>query len=269
MARRFSEKEAQRVFARAAERQHAHAAPPDGLTLAELQEIGRAAGLDPDHIAAAVTESEAEFASQETWHGVPVGVHRTRLLPARVSDAEWERIVDLLRAEFKARGVTEQVGRRREWLSAGQPGSFATRVTVEERPDGDLVTIRKPDAARRFGTGSLMSLGGAGVLLAILLSVIVGVNAPAVALSIGMIAFGVALYGAAFLSAQIRSRREPAQAEALLDRIDLLSRADRPARDPESQPVERDDSGGAGRLDLDALPDTAGGGAADRRRDRA
>ena len=222
MARRFTEEEAQRVFARAAERQHARAAPPDGLTLAELQEIGRQAGLDPAHVVAAVAEGDVETEGRETWHGVPVGVHRTRLLPARISDAEWERVVDLLRAEFKTPGAAQQIGRRREWVSAG--GSLATTVTVQERPDGDLVTVRTPNNARQFANVSLISTAGTGALLAVLLAATDGLTPRTLAIPVMAAVFGAVLYAAAFLAVKVKASRAPAQTDRLLDRIDLLSR---------------------------------------------
>lgn len=268
MARRFTEEEAERVFARAAARQHAHAAPPDGLTLAELQEIGRAAGLDPAHVVAAVAEGDAETESQDTWHGVPIGVHRTRLLPARVSDAEWEQIVDFLRAEFKTPGAAQQVGRRREWVSLPE-SSLATTVTVERQEGGDLVAVRMPSGARQYANVSLGSMAGTAALVGVIQAATEGVSVRGVAALLAVAMIGVVLYGAAFLAARIKADREPARADRLLDRIDLLSRAedDRPAATapPTMEPV-------SAPLGLDALPDAAPaaeGGAAVRRRDRA
>ena len=258
------------MFARAAERQHARAAPPDGLTLAELQEIGRAAGLDPDHVAAAVGEGDAEAEGRETWHGVPVGVHRTRLLPARLSDAEWERVVDLLRAEFKTPGAAQQIGRRREWVSMTGT-SLATTVTVQEHPDGDLVTIRTPSGARQYASLSLGSLGVSALVVAVLLSIVEGLTFGTIAIPVVVAMVGVALYAAAFLAVRVKADRAPVRADRLLDRIDLLSRAEdarAAGRGGEDHPARAKDAG-AGRLDLDALPDAAEGGAAARRRDRA
>ena len=53
MARTFTEAEAQRVFARVAERQRAQAPADGGLTLEDLEDAARAAGLDPSLVASA------------------------------------------------------------------------------------------------------------------------------------------------------------------------------------------------------------------------
>ena len=265
MPQRFTAEEAQRVFARAAARQHTHASPPDGLTLPELQAIGREAGLDPAHVAAVVAEGNAETETQTTWHGVPVGITRTRLLPDRVSDAEWERIVDVLRSHYNQPGTAQQIGRRREWTTAA--GSAAHRVTVEPRDDGDLVRIQTPDTARPFAIG----VGGSSIAAALIvfLSVVLvtGDWAGPALFSGAILAFGVAMYGAAFLSARIRAPRRIARHDALLDRIDLLSRGDAP---PVASPTDALGLDAASHLDLDGLEAAPGAGrGATQRRDRA
>ena len=226
------------MFARAAARQHARAATPDGMTIGELQEIGRAAGLDPALVAAAAAETSAEAAAQETWHGVPVGTQHARLMPDPISDAEWEAVVDLLRAEFKVPGVVQQIGRRREW-APGSGSGIAVHVTVEARDDGDLVTIRSPDASRLTARLLGGSLAFIGVLLFALISLTTGEVLRAAATGGITVAFSVLIYFAIWLMARAVAARKPARHEALLDRIDLASRA---------EPAPR-------RLDLDALPD--------------
>src|SRR5690606_34000637 len=61
--RRYTEAELHAIFERAAKRQEearrAEAASHGGLTLAELQEIGEASGIDPAHVAAAAAELSA------------------------------------------------------------------------------------------------------------------------------------------------------------------------------------------------------------------
>ena len=202
------------------------------------------------------------------WHGVPVGVHRARLLPARVSDAEWERVVDLLRAEFKTPGAAQQIGRRREWASAAS--STATRVTVEEREDGDLVTIETPSGLR-FAAYIVAGIFASLVFAFGLAGVLGGRLDVAFGFGAAFLTLGSALYGALLLVAKLSSNRTPARADRLLDRIDLLSRTDdarASGRGGEDHPARVKDAG-AGRLDLDDLPDATEGGAAARRRDRA
>ena len=228
MADRYSADEARRIFARAARRQHV-APAEDGLTLDELAEIGRSAGLDPALIRAEATSERVDDDPTTTWHGVPVGVRRSRLLPARLSDAEWERAVDLLRAEFKVSGTAEQIGRRREWATARSSAtmSAAYRVRVEERPDGDLVTLEAPDTHRLMGMLMAGIFGGIGVFAGTLTLFLETANqSEGWTMASVFIGIGLVLYLGALLVAKGSAARTPDRFEALLDRIDLVSRLD-------------------------------------------
>ena len=229
MSDRFSADEARRIFARAARRQHA-ASATDGLTVAELTAIGKEAGLDPALVAAEAASERAAQQAQATWHGVPVGIRRSRLLPARLSDAEWERVVDLLRAECKTPGTAEQIGRRREWTGhsgSSSSSSSSLRVRVEDRPEGDLVTIEAPDVNRLLG----LALGGTFAGMGVMLGGIVGVVQPAklgaaLIMAVCLVLVGAVCYGGGLLSAKLAAARTPDRLEGLLDRIDLISRLD-------------------------------------------
>ena len=253
------------MFARAAARQHAHAPPPDGLTLDELQEIGREAGLDPAHIAAVVAESDTEAETQQTWHGVPVGVTRTRLLPDRVSDAEWERIVDVLRAHYKMPGTAQQIGRR-EWTTAAG-STMAYRVTVEPRDNGDLVRVEAPASARSAGILIGLGLSAAAIVMFLSTALTTGELAGPALASAPFAAFGALFYLSVLAMARFAAPREAARHDALLDRIDLLSRADAAVA---SSTAASSTAGPAPALDLDELADAPDAEArATRRRDRA
>ena len=128
MSRRYSQDEAQRVFARAARRPHA-APSPDGLTAEDLAEIGREGGLDPALVPAEAA-LETGDTPETTWHGLPATYKRSRLIPGRVSDAEWGRVVDVLRDAFGVAGMVERVGERREWATRDTATAAATRVGV-------------------------------------------------------------------------------------------------------------------------------------------
>src|SRR5690606_9954035 len=119
--RRYSEVEVAAIFQRAAE------APPPGagaasaehgLTLAELQEIGRDVGIPADAIAlAAQTVDSAEPQTSRTFLGFPIGVSHSVPLARRLSDEEWERVVVDLRETFDARGNLTSHGSLRQWTN--------------------------------------------------------------------------------------------------------------------------------------------------------
>ena len=274
MPDRFSADEARRIFARAARRQHA-APTPDGLTVEDLEAIGREAGLDPALIAAEAAAERLGDGHEKTWHGVPVGIRRARLMPARISDREWERIVDLLRAEFKMEGTAQQIGTRREWATGTSATgvssmSSAYKVRVEERSDGDLVTIEAPNTNQLLGYVLGGTFGGMAAFVGILIATLQPEKVTeALAMLAVMLTIAAVSYGSAWLGAKVSAARTPDRFEALLDRIDLASRAERPPSAPLAAP---EPAAPAGRIDpghLDAERDLASAPAASRSRTRA
>jgi plasmid stability protein len=87
----------------------------DGLTLLELQEVGREVGLPPERItqAAAALEGRGESLPRGTTLGLPTSVGRAVPLPRSPSDREWELLIAELRTTFGVKGeVTAQGGLR-------------------------------------------------------------------------------------------------------------------------------------------------------------
>ncbi|HEX8212447.1 MAG TPA: hypothetical protein VF584_19885 [Longimicrobium sp.] len=122
--RTYDDDEVREIFAVAARRELANPQPTaaPGLTLAELQEIGREAGLDVGEVAraAAALEVRALDAPARTSLGMPIEVIRVVPLPRAPRDAEWEQLVGELRTTFRARGrVAAQGG-----LRGGPTGTF-------------------------------------------------------------------------------------------------------------------------------------------------
>lgn len=89
----------------------------DGLTLIELQEVGRAVGLPPDRIAQAVAafERRAEAVPRGTTLGLPTSVGRVVPLPRSPSDREWALLIAELRTTFGRKGDASSQGGLREW----------------------------------------------------------------------------------------------------------------------------------------------------------
>lgn len=266
MPRRFSEEEAERVFARAAERQHAHAAPPDGLTLAELQQIGREAGLDPAHVSAAVAETDAlgAVAPSATYLGVPLEPRASRLLVGEVYDETWEQMVNRLRRTFRSKGAPVELGRVREWSSGLQSN---LHVSLEPAEGGTLLTLETSKAETARGLASLPASAGVFVVL---LSLLFGFGDFDLTVWIVplLLVLGTAVaVVAGRQSLAAWSEKRQAQFDALLDQFELVHRkASVPQTASEAAPPE--DLGGAGRLDLDDLPEPDADRTA-RRRTRA
>lgn len=132
----------------------------EGLTLADLQAIGREVGISTDAVAQAARALDVRGgAVARRFLGLPIGVARTVNLNRRLTDEEWERLVVQLREVFNARGVTRSDGSLRQWTNGN------LQVLLEPTDTGHRL---------RFGTlhggastmiaGGLMVIGVAGVI---------------------------------------------------------------------------------------------------------
>lgn len=137
----------------------------DGLTLSELQDVGRDVGLDPESVARAALAFEAhqETLPRGTTLGMPTSVGRIVELPRAVTDHEWDLLVSELRMTFGAKGDATSHGGLREW-SNGNLHTF-----VEPTETGHqlrMTTVVKGDAM------VLNLMGGIGLLFALMLLIV-------------------------------------------------------------------------------------------------
>lgn len=155
--RRYDEDEVRRIFEAATNSSDDGGDPgrsgdSRGMTLGEIQAIGREVGVHPDRIAQAASELDvrAEPAARRTWLGMPVGVGRTVPLERAPNDREWELLVADLRSTFGARGHAETIGTSRAWTNGN------LHVYVEPTGTGHRL---------RMGTvkGSALSVARLGV----------------------------------------------------------------------------------------------------------
>jgi hypothetical protein len=156
--RRYNDKEIAAIF-RAATEAPAPQSQPDvpsdeGLTLTDLQAIGREVGIAPEAVAQAVRALDSRVgAAARTFLGLRIGVSRTVNLNRRLTDEEWERLVVQLREVFNARGRTRSDGSLRQWTN------------------GNLQVLLEPTATGhrlRFGTTHGAARGAIGVGFAFL-----------------------------------------------------------------------------------------------------
>lgn len=150
--RRYDEREIAAIFEKAAEVQKsARGHPGEGLTLAELQEIGAEAGLLPEFVAhaAALAERSVTAPPPRRYLGLPIGVARTVELPGAFTDADWDRLVADLQDTFHARGRTSRAGGLRSW----QNGNL--QAVIEPTNNGYRLRLRtlKGDASGSLGLG--------------------------------------------------------------------------------------------------------------------
>ena len=161
--RRYSEDEVARIFERAAENQQStkrQLAPAEGMTLADLQEIGRDVGISPALVADAAKSLDApKRQSTRSLLGIPIGVGHTVELNRQLSQAEWDRLVVDLRETFDARGTVRSDGNFKQWTNGN------LQALVEPTATGDRVRLRtvKGNVLNAM-RGGLALLGGSSVL---------------------------------------------------------------------------------------------------------
>lgn len=166
--RRYDEAEVAAIFQRAAEApppsvNAGAAASAHGLTLAELQQIGREVGIPADAIAlAARTVDPVAPATSRSFLGLPIGVAHTVQLGRRLSDEEWERLVVDLRETFDARGRVTSQGSLHQWTNGN------LQALLEPTATGHRIRFRtsKSDAVGMLVAG----LGMMGFSLASLIA---------------------------------------------------------------------------------------------------
>lgn len=205
--RRFNEEEVAAIFRQATEAQHTperQLPSGEGLTLAELQDIGRQVGIAPELVVrAAASVGAAGSATSRKFFGLPIGVGRTIDLDRKLSEDEWERLVVDLRETFGARGTVRQDGSFRQWTNGN------LQVLLEPTANGHRVRLSTASGyARAWMMGGLLSLG-----IATVATIAAVVGGPSVAhlswaAEMGVIAAGQFAFGASRLPRWSRLRRK-------------------------------------------------------------
>ncbi len=123
----------------------------NGLTLGELQEVGRQVGLAPSRIAQAVVayEGRGEAITGSSAFGLPTSVGRVVDLPRNVTDREWELLVAELRTTFQGKGEVSAHGSTREWSNG------MLHVFVEPTETG--YRLRMTEASGGAGAGMVFT----------------------------------------------------------------------------------------------------------------
>ncbi|MEZ4411750.1 MAG: hypothetical protein R2910_02025 [Gemmatimonadales bacterium] len=156
--RRYNEQEVAEIFKRAAEAQQtARRQLPsgEGMTLADLQEIGREVGIPMELVAqAAQGLDRAGLPAGRRFLGLPLGVGRTVELGRRLTDEEWDQLVVDLRETFHARGHVRRDGSLRQWTNGN------LQALLEPTPSGDRLRLRTVNGnARGLMLSGLALLG--------------------------------------------------------------------------------------------------------------
>lgn len=277
--RTYSEREVSAIIERAVQRQQdADAGAPDaGLTLAEIERLGRESGIDPAHLRAAASEIDTEGRTLRKQTGqTRTEIIVERWIDNRLTVSAWEDIVDRLREEHgmlagaMMTGTTtgdtiRQIGESYEWSNTSSLG-VVTRVVVSPR-DGrtrlrmtQLVGVASP-TAEGIGYGVVIAMVLAIVAAMMAKELTDGVMSPGLTgLTTFLLAWIAASPAVAVLDRRWRAKKLR-QLDALADDLVPLVRDAAPDAAPAIEQAP------APQLDLEALADPeATTGTAERRR---
>jgi hypothetical protein len=224
-ARRYSEREVALLLQRAAELQAEGAATPEGapgLTLAQLEEIAREAGLDPAHVRSAAVELEERRAmpAPAPLLGAPPRLVFERRLDGEVPASAYEDLVAELTRTFGGAGQASAIGRTLTWTSSWQGGA-GRRVTVSVTAHDGMTVLRveeslAPVAGGLFG-GIVGGMGGGGLAVAF------GVGIGVFAAPLAAVAVAAAMVGGSYAIARgiytALARQRGGELLALTDRL--------------------------------------------------
>ncbi len=243
MARRFSEDDARRIFARVAEQQARTAPDAGGLSLADLEDAARAAGLDPALVALAAAEIDAPAAAPaRRLAGAPVEVLASRVVPGALTDDVWAEMVGAARAQFGQPGMAGQIGRRREWtlVSGGTKNGVTTQLVAEPVAGGIRLSLSQSVRDMAFGFTLAGSITGLMALVFTTLAAF-GVASemwiPAAILTAQTLLF----LGGTQVGTRLWHGGRTEQFGRLLDRLELVARP--PAGADASEPLVTETAG--------------------------
>ena len=219
--RRFNEAEVAAILEKAAQSQDAgprQLSSGEGMTLAEVQAIGREVGIDPRVVAQAATALDrAGHSTSRRLLGLPIGVGRTIDLGRKLSDEEWERLVVDLRETFDARGTIRQEGAFRTWSNGN------LQALLEPTATGHRLRLR---TVKRDAIGWIQGGLGMTAVAGAWLAVLVAQGADAGAISgfgaVGAMGLGMLGVGALRLPGWARERRR--QMAEIAERLATLIR---------------------------------------------
>jgi hypothetical protein len=222
--RRFNEAEIAAIIERAtkwSEPRGQPVPPGAGLTLDQIQEIGREIGIAPNVIAGmADVVKEGGTTVIERFLGLPLRVERNVKLRRDFSEDEWDQVVADLREIFNAAGVLKEDGSLRQWSNGN------LQVVLEVNAISQLIRLRtfKGNALVLLGAG----LGICGAATAALVATFLN-NATTdrrlVTVLAVMVAAGATIAGVTALSLGPWARRRHEQMSEVAARVVALDRS--------------------------------------------
>jgi hypothetical protein len=171
--RKFNEEEVALIVKRAAElqqTQQVESEPSNALTLAEVEQIAREAGIDPKLIrqAAHGLDRPSETSRPSPWLGAPTHLVFERVVDGEISVDDFEPLINEIRRTMSDNGVPSVLGRTLAWTSGYQSGprrNNGRMVNVNIVSRSGATTIRVEEEMRNIAGavfGGLVGGGGGG-----------------------------------------------------------------------------------------------------------
>lgn len=221
--RRYDDDQVARILKRATEIQRAEptAADPTGLTISELAEIAREAGIDPSILRRAALEVERPGATEgigSKLAGAPIRLQMEEVVAAELPAERFDGIVPLIQRATDFQGTVSAVGRTLTWKSrADSTSSQNVQVTVQ-----DGMTLIRIEERFTGMAGGLFGgvLGGVGGGVGFGLAPLVGMALGSVAAAV---IFPVVVAGSTYAAARAvfvaYVRKREARARHLLEEL--------------------------------------------------
>ena len=219
--RRYTDEEMRRILERATELQ---AETDTGLTLAELEDVAREAGIDVGALRRAADELEGVPVAPARSRvaglmGAPLSLRLERAVPTEASPAALDALIPHLQAASDGDGSASRGGRALAWRARSAQNTIELVVLVSVRDGETLSRVEEryeSMAALVYGVG----LGGigAGVGLGVGVGVGVAIGSVAMAVAFPVACLGATLLGSRALYAATVNRRT-AVLESLVDTL--------------------------------------------------
>jgi hypothetical protein len=169
-SRRYNEKEVADIIRRASELQQLETTSESstGLSLAELEQVAREAGLDPALVRRAATDLDTRVSDEQpsAFLGAPTALHLERTIDGEIPAEEYEPMVIEMQSRLGMVGSATTLGRSLQWTvqSADRHRAATRTVQITVTPRNGRTTIRIEErlgglAGALFG-GLMGGLGG-------------------------------------------------------------------------------------------------------------
>jgi len=220
-SRRFSDKEVAHIIKRASELQQeeAPAESSTGMSLAELEQVAREAGLDPALVRRAATDLDTRVTDQRpsAFIGAPTRLSLERTIDGELPADEYEPMVLEMNRALGLVGSASTLGRSLQWTVQGvdrrRVSTRTVQITVTPRNGRTTIRIEEPLGGLARGLfGGLMAGLGAG-LTSPAIAVGVGVfhSAPIAAMMVTTVVSGAYLLARTVFGRTVRKRGERLQ----------------------------------------------------------